>query len=270
MRCIKPDPGDITVSIDLASGEPTVAGHFSQDKNYLYATYHGVGKKPFYENGILMIDDIYLMVMSVSPLGRDLIEELYKRSWPAGSFADQWVVDADVIKKEIKNERNFHKMWCLALAYSMQPRKMVKSAYENGHLVDFKTAKEFFKIYWMIFSGIRILADKLALQMDRDGYIVNQFGYRYTCESSKAYNYWNQSSVSGIMHVFTAKLAVAAPYAKFVTLIHDENILDIPENMVDQFRKDVKTATDSLNDDLAWTVRIRTGYAIGTNWYEAK
>lgn len=270
MSCIAADPGYITVSIDLASGEPTVAGEFSQDKNYLYATYDGVGKRPSYQNGILMIDDIYLMVMSVSPIGKDVMKKLYDKKWPAGSFADQWMADAEVIKKEIKVERNFHKMLSLGLGYGMGGRKMVKSAYENGYELNFKTAKEFHAVYWMLFKGIRAMADRLALQMERDSYIVNPFGYRYTCEPAKAYNYWNQSSVSGIMHVFTAKLAAAAPYSKFVTVIHDENLMDIPEDKVEQFRKDVKITTDSLNDDLQWSVKIRTGFAVGKNWMEAK
>jgi hypothetical protein len=112
--CIKPLPGHATVSVDFASGEPTVTSHFSRDPNYLYSTFEGVGKDPFWKNGVLMIDDIYLMTMSISPIHRRRIEEAFRDSYDGLSFVEAWRKDPDIVKKRIKKEREFTKAACLA------------------------------------------------------------------------------------------------------------------------------------------------------------
>jgi len=52
LKCILPDTGNVLVSIDLSAGEPTVTSEFSRDKNYIYATFEGVGKTPFYKDDL--------------------------------------------------------------------------------------------------------------------------------------------------------------------------------------------------------------------------
>jgi len=258
------------VSIDLSSGEPTVSAHYSRDPNYLYACFDGVGKAPFFKDGILMISDIYLMTMSKSPIGANTIREAFDKKWNGKSFADQWLEDDEVIKKALKASRQLHKMLALGLGYGMGPKKMVNQCYDNGYSLDISTAKLFYKAYWSLFSGLRQFANKCQLQVQAKGYIVNAFGYRATPPPHKAFNYLIQSSVSGIMHVFLAKLLAAAPYAEFVVCIHDELIMTIPKGMRDEFFKAKELATQSLNDDLKWSVPIRTGFVVGSNWYEAK
>jgi DNA polymerase I-like protein with 3'-5' exonuclease and polymerase domains len=270
MKCIVPDPGWVTVSIDLAAGEPSVTSHFTQDRNYKYACFDGVGKRPDYENGILMIDDIYLMTMSVSPVGKEKMLQAWKQEWPAGSFTDQWMKDAEIIKTALKKDRQIHKILALGLSYGMGAKKMQKSMYDVGFNLYFKDAKAFFYAYWELFSGVRKFADRLTRLVETEKAIVNPFGYRLTPEPRKAFNAFIQSSVSGIMHVYTAKLMALAPYARFVTCIHDELLIDIPKDLIDQFRKDKEKATESLNEDLKWSVDIRTGFAPGATWYEAK
>jgi hypothetical protein len=495
MKCILPEVGHVTVSMDLAAGEPSCTAHYSGDVNYRYATIDGIGKAPEYRDGVLLIDDIYVMVMSVSPLGREYLSHTYhNHCFPAGNFVEQWLADAEVVKSFLKKQRQFHKilcvaegtlirvrdrgwlpvelvqagaevwdgeawvttdgplrtgerpvieiegvqltpdhkilskdgwrdaeslaakagregalfysedarrfqgpragwrdvwsmvrlvgrsadcrqaplracrLWvrtcvenvrqrvrskcttrgaasgsntkaartvcaslsasiatsltttlssyyeaaqrmktsspvrpeqrldarpvydlincgpnnrfmlrngvaahnCLGLGYGMQPRKMCDSAYNAGYALDLMTAKGFFNAYWQLFKGVRKLADRLARQVEIDGYLVNQFGYRMTCEPRLAFNYYIQSTVSGIMHVFVAKLQALAPYALFNTVIHDELLADVPRERLDDFRDAAKRATDSLNADLRWTVDIRTGFAIGEEWFSAK
>jgi hypothetical protein len=270
MKCILPDDGYTTVSIDLSAGEPTVTGHFSQDKNYLYATYAGVGKRPYWDSGILMCDDIYLMVMSVSPIGARFVQEAWQKSWPAGSFADQWVADSDVIKKALAEQRKIHKILALGLGYGMGAQKMCKQMYDQGFHLDLKTAKAFKRMYWQLFAGVKTFGDKLSLQIERKGYIVNPFGYRLTPDKHKGFNYFIQSSVSGIMHVFGAKLFTPAPWIIFDTCIHDEFVIQVPTDRLEEAKQIKDLATQSLNDDLKWSVNIRTGWAPGQDWYTAK
>lgn len=270
MSCILPEPGYVTVSIDLSAGEPTVTAHFSQDPRYRYASFDGVGKAPYYDGSVLMISDIYLMAMSISPIGSVRMMELFHSEFGGVPFAEQWLIDADVCKAPIKKERDFHKMACLGWGYGMGPKKFVKQAYDKGYSISLKDSSGFHKAYWRLFAGVRTFADKLAKAVELRGYIVNPFGYRLTPPPHKAYNYYIQSSVSGIMHVFCAKLFTIAPYAVFRAVIHDEVVADVPEDRIEDFRRARDLATDSLNEDLGWSVAVRTGYVTGKTWYEAK
>lgn len=270
MECFPAPPETVYVSIDLAAGEPSVCTHFSEDPVYRYATFDGVGKVPHYRDSVLYIDDIYLMGMSVSPVGRDKLRAAFDRGWPAGSFADQWLKDPDVIKNALKKERAMHKMLILALSYGVGAKKMVKQCYEAGINLSLRDAKEFHAAYWTLFKGVKSLSKRLARQMGQDGYIVNPFGYRGVPLPHNALNFFFQSAVSGIMHVYLLKLAALAPYMKLITIIHDELLCEIPKVLVEQFRKDSQAATDSLNVDLGWSVNIRTGFVVGDSFYTAK
>lgn len=271
MSCILPDEGKTVVSNDLGSGEPTVTSHFSQDEKYRYACFDGVGKAPYYDrDNVLMIDDIYVMAMSQSPVGKDTLFEAFNEKYRGLSFAEQWLVDPEVIKEVLNEARQLHKMLALALAYGMGPKKMVKQAYEKGHVITLAQAKEFYKRYWDLFKGVRALARKLQRKVEKNGWIVNPFGYRLTPEPHKSFNAYIQSTVSGIMHLYGHYLYEQAPYAEFITCIHDEFLSEVPDGKVDLFREDVQKAADKLNDKLKWSVDIRVGFAAGKDWYEAK
>lgn len=275
MSCLIPDDDEVFVSVDLSAGEPTVTTHFSKDPMYRYACFDGVGKIPSYSpNNVLMIDDIYLMTMSVSPIGKAQMLEVYHNTYGGLTFQEQWLKDPEHIQKTVlKKERQFHKILALALSYGMGPRKMVKSAYDSGNNLDLVDAKKFFKAYWELFSGIARLGKALEAAFVRDGHLVNAFGYRLVPDKKESYkclNYFIQSSVSGIMHVLNAKFFALAPYCKFVTVIHDELIFSVQSSRLEESRLAMTRAVESLNQDLAWSVKIRTGWAPGNNLYEAK
>ena len=218
-----------------------------------------------------MIDDIYLMTMSRSPVGRELMRDTFATKFGGMSFAQQWVEDSDVIKDQLKPARNLHKMLALALGYGMGPKKMVKQAYDKGHELAMADAKIFYKEYWDLFNGVRLFAKKLERQIQRKGWMVNPFGYRLVPESHKAFNYYIQSTVSGIMHLYRYYLMeLSGDYAIFITCIHDELLMDVPDDKIELFRKHCQEATDKLNQNLKWTVAVRTGFVTGKTWYEAK
>jgi DNA polymerase I-like protein with 3'-5' exonuclease and polymerase domains len=270
MSAIKAHPGETIVSIDLSAGEPTVTTHFSGDKNYRWATLDGIGKAPEYHNGVLLIDDVYLMTASVSPMHAQIMIDALKRDWGGKSFQQQWLEDSEVIKAALKSHRQVCKILALGIGYGMQPRKMVKQMYDQGYDLSLNNATAFFNNYWELFKDVKRLSNKLSNQVKSDGYLINPFGFRMTPEPRKAFNYFIQSSVSGIMHVYLIKLMSIAPYARFISVIHDELLMSVPDHLLEQFRIDSQLATKSLNDDLQWTVNIRTGFAPGKNWYESK
>lgn len=274
MSAIKPDAGHVFISCDLSSGEPTCTSHYSQDKNYYDATFGMVGKTPFYTPaGILKIDNIYFNVMSVAPTGRKLSRELFETTYDGATFAERWP-DGDFqdrIKAQVKKEYAFHKIGALGMSYGMGPRKFQATAYDAGYIISFAEAKGFFQAYWQLFSGVKLFADKCAAGNKIKGYMVNDFGYRLLPDKDyKAFNYFIQSSVSGIMHVLCNTFFTLAPYCTFLLVIHDEVIFSCPEERVEEARAAMKQAEEALNSMLQWRVRIRVGFKAGGNLYEAK
>lgn len=273
MGAIKARPRHSFVSVDLSAGEPTIITHFSKDPNYFNATFGMVGKAPFYDdNEVLQIDDIYLMGASVSPVGRDAIFDAFHSTFDGLSFADMWLKDPEFIKKELKSTRAFHKILILGLGYSMGPKKMCESAFQAGYVLSMKDAKAMFKAYWgTLFPKVKSLATRLESQYKQTGFLINPFGYRIVPDPSyKALNYFIQSSVNGIMAALNIKFFALAPYAKFVTVIHDELIIEVPDDKLEDAREAMRLATESLNQDLGWQVNVRTGWAVGKDLYTAK
>lgn len=280
MSAIEAPPGWTLISCDLAAGEPTCTTHYSRDKNYADATFNMVGKAPFYDaSDILKIDNLYLTVMSVSPMGKTLARELFSTRYRGDTFAQLWQANAeyegskfqDYIKDSIKPQYAFHKIGALGMGYAMGPKKFQNTAYDAGHVIDFKQAKEFFQKYWTLFSGIKRFSNVCANNFKGRGFLVNEFGYRLVPDKDyKAFNYWIQSTVSGIMHVLCAKFFALAAYCRFILVIHDEVIFACPTERVEEARAAMKAAEASLNANLKWRVNMRVGFKTGSNMYEAK
>ena len=72
------------------------------------------------------------------------------------------------------------------------------------------------------------------------------------------------------MHLLTGKYAELDPDARFVSVIHDENIYQVKETELDLARAKWDEALAWVNEVLGWSVDMRTGWAVGDNMYEAK
>lgn len=272
MEGIIADPGKVFVSIDLSAGEPSITAHFSKDSYYNQAIFGMVGKRPYYDSqGVLLIDDIYLMGMSVSPMGKDKLRRAFNELYNGLSFADAWMSDKELVLKELKKERAFHKILILGIGYAMGPKKMVESAFQAGYDLSLKDAKAFFKAYWELFSGVKQLSKVLEYKLQQEKALVNTFGYRLIPDKTyKAFNYFIQSSVNGIINVLCVKFFSICPEAEFISIIHDEIIIQIPKEKAVSVQFAFKQALESLNQDLNWRVAIRTGWAEGKDFYAAK
>lgn len=275
MSCLLFDEGKIGFSADLSSGEPTVTSHYSKDKNYIDANFTMVGKEPYYDsNGILKIDDMYLTGASVSPVGMDQMKEAFHSSWGSVPFSKQWLIDPELIKSEpnMKQLRTFHKTIILAIQYGQKPKGTVAYAYSKGYLLLLKDAREFYGKFWYeLFPEVRKLGESLEYRWIDKGYLVNEFGFRmFPDRGSKSLNYFIQSTVSGIMNALCLKFFSACPWAEFITIIHDEVIGQIPIGRIEEATAFWQKAVDSLNEDLGWSVAIRSGFVTGENWYTCK
>lgn len=262
----------IFISVDLSAGEPSVTSHYSQDRQYTYCNFTGVGKKPFYKNKILMIDDMYIMGASVSPTGRKSIFDAYHSTWRGNSFADQWIIDKKVITKDsnMSSVRYVHKKQILAMQYGQSPDGMVKKARDDGIKLSNHDAKLFHKAFWYdLFPDVRRLGERLKIINKKQGYLVNEFGFRMFPEIRKSLNYWIQSSVSGVVDLLMISFYNLAPYANHLAIIHDELIFEVPDDKLQDAKKAMDMALDHVNRTLNWSIKIRTGWVEGRNFFAA-
>lgn len=273
MSCLISDPGHTTISVDLSAGEPTCTSHFSGDKLYNYANFAGVGKRPYYsDRKILMLSDVYLMVASVAPTGSKQMLEAFNTTYNGLSFADQWVLDDEVIKSEssIKKIRKFHKIIALAVQYGLSPAGILSNARDAGVPITKREAQGFYRAYWYtLFPEVRKLGQRLKQFREVNGFIETTFGHRMYPPLRKCLNYYIQSHVSGIIDTLAIKFYATFPQARHKAVIHDELIFDVPSHLVKEAKEVMDAAVDSLNKDLGWRVKIRTGWAPGQNWSTA-
>lgn len=269
MECIVADDDRLFISQDVIALEPSITSELSKDPRYMYATVTGIGKRPYYDGTWLMIDDIYLMSASQFPPSRELMREIFHdHKMPTGlSFADQWVIDPEVCKDYCKKPvRNFAKVACLGLGYGMGYKKFRTTSEENGKTITVQESKGTVKAYWDGYQGLKAVRDSLSWEIEKKGAVVNQFGYRCTPNSYKAFNAYIQSSASGVLDVYIYKLFAICPYAEFIALIHDECIFSIPKDKQEEFKLLSATVVESLNSDLGWSVPIRFGEKIATTF----
>ncbi len=268
------DEGKVIVSVDLKAGEPSVIAHFSKDPYYRQAVFGMIGKAPYYDNNnVLLIDDIYLMGMSVSPLGRDRLRDVFHTmKFEGRSFAEQWLINPEVITKNtLKKDRELHKILILGIGYEMGPTKMVESCFEKGFDITMKDAKGFVKAWWGLMQGVDRLRQSQKHVLIRDKALVNFFGYRLVPDKDyKALNYIIQSSVNGIINALCIKFFDYCKKADFITIIHDEILFSCKQEELEEVKGKFKECLDSLNTDLNWSIPITTGWAVGKDWYEAK
>ena len=269
MECWEADPGKVFVSSDFTSLEPSLTAHFSKDINYNYATFAGIGKEPYInEHGVLMIDDIYLMVASQMPGLKEPVIEFF--SDPINCA--KWVEDSDACKnhKLIKGPRKKAKPACLGFNYGMRAKRFVKQCYDAGIPMDIGKANLMYQAYWNLFPGIRNLTKSLEVICKKQGVIVNPFGYRLTPEPHKSYNAFIQSSASGVVDVMVMKFFEQLPEAEFVVLVHDEFIYQIEDKHLKKAREVTDRCIESLNNDLGWDVPMRIDFTVARNFAEIK
>ena len=276
MECLIADPGNSFVSVDLVSGEPTATAHYSKDPNYIAATGGMSGKQPYYsEDGLLMIDDIYLMGASKQP---DLKDDL-RKAFDDGAF-DDWLTNQDWIQKKhpvVAPIRKRAKPRILGIGYEMGGGEMVRQALDNGDILSEADANGSVTAYWEeTFIELNALRKKLQKLYSYQGYLVNRFGYLIRPDSPhKCLNYWIQSTINGEIDVL---LDEACKHAESLTgievaldgIIHDELVFQYPTVLLPALKAGMEYAGVYLNGLLEWDVKVKTGWAVGQTLFDAK
>jgi hypothetical protein len=273
MSCIVADPGQVVVSSDISSGEPSVLAHYSQDINYRLATVDMIGKQPYLDkSGMLIIDDIYLMVASKYPDWKGPIQDAFHATYDGKTFAEKWLEEPEYLSKKVLGHiRNQAKICCLGISYSMGPKKLVLTAAQNSFDLSLKEARVFYNAYWETFPRVKLLSDKLKAMHSKQGYLINDFGFvLYPDSPHKCLNYLIQSSVTGLMHVFKQLAFTRPDLLEFLVEVHDESLMSVPIDKVAEAKEHYFKCVDELNRMLNWSVKMRFGWVEGKNWYESK
>lgn len=272
MKCIISRPGYTLIGSDGVSFEPTVSAHYSRDINYRLATVDMVGKSPYYQKDMLVIDDIYLMVASVFPKFAKQVRDCFNSDFNGHSFSEQWLLDKEVITKgALKNIRNMSKVCCLGISYSMGAKKLVLTGQQNGFDISEKDAKQFIKLYWETFPRLKLLGEKLAEQYALRGYLQNEFGYvLYPSAPYKCLNSIIQSTVSGLISALCQVFFSSCSDAIFMFVWHDEIIFEVPDDKLTEVKARYFECIDHINRQLGWSVPIRFNWTEGKTLYECK
>ena len=94
------------------------------------------------------------------------------------------------------------------------------------------------------------------------------------CSPHKALNYTIQSSLNYVINYYIERFLEELPSAEFVVTIHDELIVTIPQDAVEEAKEAQKRAISALNNHLhtqhGWSLNVSLGFAVGANLYEAK
>lgn len=272
-ECVIADEGHTFIAVDFRSLEPCVQAHLSGDKKLKYAVSDGIGKKPFWENGTLWIDDIYLLNLSEQETFRTQIDV----------DLDLWVVDSECVKKKNKIVRNVGKGAYLSTGYGAQPprvRKLViKLTKKNWTL---KQIKPIVKAFWASFPGLLILKQDLEQEVKRRGFFVTEFGFPLTYTSTAGQglatpihtvlNRMTQSTAAGVMKLYLAIVMDSKPsWMKMVIPDwHDALTVKVPDEYVEDGKQFILECLDELNRRLDWEFPLLLSMKTGKNLYETK
>jgi len=269
MECILPArKGDVFISSDFTALEPSITSQYSKDEYYTYASYTGVGKKPYIDDkGVLRIPDVYLMFASVDPRFKNKVLDFFSKD----ENCQLWLDNPDIIKdKYLKKERKKSKPAVLGFGYGMGWKKFISQSFDAGDIVTPKESKGAHKAYWKLFKDIADLAKKLEIQLTKKGHIVNQFGYRMTTESHKGYNAMIQSSASGVVDLLCLDFFPRCPEATFVSLVHDEVIYSCSKENIEVCRSKQAESVKWLNKTLQFDIPMRLGFQIAPTFAQMK
>jgi len=267
---IIPDKGMEFVSMDASAGEPSIISHLTRDERYQYASIEEPGKRAYYDStGFLWITDVYLSFGSMTSYA-PVIEKWYKDNGPEEAFTHKWETDKDVLVKQIKAQRKVLKTVTLATLYGAFPKKIHETLTLNGEEVTLEDCQILFETFWKTFSRIDKFKKHITRVNQKQGYLINLFGFRGTPHHKDSLNWLIQSSLNGVVLLFLERICENFPNFQFTQFYHDEIIGQIPINRREEFREAHKKAVQELNDMLSWNIPVRFGLNFGENYLAIK
>jgi DNA polymerase I-like protein with 3'-5' exonuclease and polymerase domains len=262
MECFKARPGHSLVQLDFAALEPTLLAEFSQDATLLN----------IYGPNALPNQDIYLYIAAKIPaLGREIVKYYNPDAPTAEGLADA--------KKKCKRERGIAKTVHLASAYGAGAPKIHETLIEGGVDISLLEVKQIHADYWRLFAGVkRFESELINIHSATGGWIPNVLG-RPICVD-KGYlkdinNRMIQSSGHDCLQLFIANLAALRrthnlSWTPWILDMHDECIVEVPNDEVEQTVQTFKEAMHRLNLELAMSISLKGDPMVAQTWADIK
>lgn len=271
---IIPDEGNVFVTVDFVSLEPSIQAHLSGDNDLRYAVYDGEGKRPFWKDGKLFIDDIYLMTVSSVDKFKHMLD----------IDLDGWLVDKDKEKAKNKKLRKAFKAVYLMITYGASIDKVRANLMQLlGITLSTSEAAKIVMGVWKAYPLLLLMRNKLRSEVTKNGFFVNELGYplhfREFGQMSvnnrmlhKTINRMVQSTAAAVMRVFQYNLEQVLPewMVPVVPNLHDASLHQVPVDKIKQAEEVYMRALDETNKDLEWGFPLRLSFTSGRSMYELK
>lgn len=290
MEPFKPDEGKVFVAGDIISCEPVIQCNLTGDDTLIYQTFGGIGKHPYInDDGILMIDDVYLAFSSINPVTGEKIKDLFNNekfnvNGKRVFWDEAWVMEGgkDTVKSHpiIKKFRKFCKNACLGLSYGLKGDTPDKSDTEHGlrnhmlkegYKMSSEQAWECYSQYWGMYPKIDAFRKGLENAMRNGKTIMNPLGFRVNTKPKDAFNGVIQSTTSSILSLWEYALEerLGDDY-QHVLCIHDELCLMAAEEKAGHVMSVMREELSNINKALKWTYPLRTEPQVGRTLYDIK
>ena len=265
--------GHSFIAVDFRSLEPAVQAHLSGDPKLRYAIVDGVGKKPFWKDGVLWIDDVYLMhVSAIKEFNQDLDVDL-----------DLWVEDSEEVKHKNKLLRGMAKGVFLSTVYgAMPPTVRILVFKHTKKLYPLSVIKPVVRSFWQTFSCLFMLKKELTEEVRKNTYLINEFGYPLTFASlgsnncstpmHTVLNRMIQSTAAGVMKLFIHMVMEHKPEWMKIVIPdwHDAMTVKVPDDKIEEGKLVILACLDELNKALGWDFELMLSMSVGKTLYDTK
>jgi len=262
--------GQCFVTHNCTAGEPSLLLNLSDDSTLRGVLFDYKGKRPEWVGNLLMTDSLYVTLMS----GTDLLGPFLK-TLPEEWF-DLWVSDNEQAKgynKEFKRLYKLAKIATLALIYGLTPAGLVRQFADSGITISMEEATALYRQFWASIPAANELKLLLVKQFERafkaKKAVCNPFGFPLpTGKPKDALNRNVQSSLSSFLRYLWRRLFPNNIGVTMVCVVHDELVVECPENRVEEWKTFFFEQLASLNADLCLKYPMGMGFTVGDSFYD--
>lgn len=268
MSPLIPDEGNVFVASDVGSAEPTILLNLCEDPTLYSILYEQKGKKPSWQGNILLTDSMYITTMSSTPLLGPLLRDL------GGDWVELYYKDSDEAKKKLGSKYALSKKFVLALLYGLGKKSLGADMRESNVIMTNEEVAAVYNGFWDSIPQARDFRDVIA-HMFKKAYkekrpFMSPFGLPLpSSQSSKGFNYIIQSSVSSFIRRLNMNL-LKHDWIKLVTVIHDELVMEVPKDRVDEYRTILKNEEKYTNDLFGFKYPLNLGFNVANSFYGLK
>lgn len=267
------DPGTSFIAVDFRSLEPAVQAHLSGDPKLRYAIVDGVGKRPFWKDETLWIDDVYLMHVSAIPTFKNQLK----------MDIDLWMEDSEKVKHDNKQLRGMAKGVFLSTVYGASPARVRLLVFKHTKvLYPLNVIKPVVKSFWQTFALLFMLKQDLTNEVKDRSYLVTEFGFPLTFASlggnslstplHTVLNRMIQSTAAGVMKMLISIVMQHKPEWMKIVIPdwHDAMTVKVPDDKIEAGKNVINACLDELNRTLEWEFDLMLSMSVGKTLYDTK